>query len=28
MREGRRVAEALDAWLQGKNLVIGEISPP
>ena len=28
MREGRRVAEALDAWLQSKNLVIGEITPP
>lgn len=28
MREGRRVAEALDAWLQGKNLVIGEMTPP
>lgn len=24
MREGRRVAEAIDAWLQSKNLVIGE----
>lgn len=28
MREGRRVAEALDAWLQSKNFVIGEITPP
>ena len=26
MREGRRVAEALDAWLQGKNLVLGDPS--
>jgi glutamate synthase (NADPH/NADH) small chain len=27
MREGRRVAEAIDAWLQSKNFVIGEIAP-
>lgn len=26
MREGRRVAEALDAWLQSKNLTIGDNS--